>query len=111
DAPAHVEAGASGDFYGLDQHRGRILRLSDSGKVIRAYALPREPKGAGGIVQDFRVSEKAKAFYLLTRSGVIRCVGFDGATRWASRLGVAWGDPVNLGGFDADDDGRLYAVA
>jgi outer membrane protein assembly factor BamB len=111
DAPAHVEAGASGDFYGLDQHRDRILRLSADGKVIRAYTIPHEPKGSDGIVQDFRVCEKAQAFYLLTRSGPLRCVGFDGATRWASRLGVAWAEPVNAGGFDADDDGRLYAVA
>ena len=32
DAPARVEAGASGDFYGLDQHRLRILRISPAGQ-------------------------------------------------------------------------------
>src|SRR5262249_9499328 len=31
DAPPHVEAGASGDFYGVDPHRDRILRVSPQG--------------------------------------------------------------------------------
>src|SRR5436190_1091645 len=38
DAPAHVEVGASGDFYGLDKHRARILRISADGKVLKAYS-------------------------------------------------------------------------
>jgi outer membrane protein assembly factor BamB len=107
-APAHVEAGASGDFYGLDQHRDRILRIDAAGKVIRAYELPRDPKGGAW---EFRVNEKQQAFYLLTRGRTVRCVGFDGKPRWASHLGVAWGEPVNSGGFDVDEEGRLYAVA
>jgi hypothetical protein len=28
DAPAHVEAGAGGDFYAIDQHRDRILKVT-----------------------------------------------------------------------------------
>ena len=40
DAPGSVEAGASGDFYGLDQHRDRIVQLNADGKIVRAYALP-----------------------------------------------------------------------
>ena len=30
--PVHVEAGASGDFYDLDNHRGQVVRFSPTGK-------------------------------------------------------------------------------
>lgn len=110
DAPGHVEAGASGDFYGLDQHRERILRVSPEGKLVQSYAIPHEPKGVPGQVQEFRVCEGASAFYLLARSGPIRCVGFDGKTRWTAATGVTWQEFSNNGGFDVDDDGRLYAL-
>ena len=43
-APGHVEAGESGDFYALDQHRDRIVRISSAGRVVREYALPRESR-------------------------------------------------------------------
>ena len=43
DAPGRVEVGASGDFYGLDQHRQRILRLNPvTGKILSSYPLPKE---------------------------------------------------------------------
>ena len=82
DAPAHVEAGASGDFYGVDQHRDRIVRLSAAAKVVRIYPIPREPAEGGGQIENFRVCEKQDAFYILTRNNTLRCVGFDGKTRW-----------------------------
>ena len=64
DAPAAVEAGASGDFYGLDQHRDRILRINSAGKLVKAYALPHiDQTQADG----FRVCEKLQAFYVSMR--------------------------------------------
>ena len=78
DAPGHVEAGAR-DFFGLDQHRDRIVRLSALGKVLKSYVIPHLPDGKPGLVQDFRVCERRETLYLLARSGPIRCVGFDGA--------------------------------
>jgi outer membrane protein assembly factor BamB len=110
DAPAHVEAGASGDFYAVDQHRDRILRISPQAKLIRAFATPHEPKGNSGVLQDFRVCEKTASFHLLRRSGPLECVGFDGKLRWTLNAGVHWGEGVNAGGFDVDEDGKLYVI-
>jgi hypothetical protein len=105
DAPAHVEAGAGGDFYAIDQHRDRILKVSAAGKLLKACPVARTPAGRQGPMQDFRVSEKAQAFYILRRSGPLACVGFDGAEKWTFAAGVSWGTP-NAGGFDVDDDGN-----
>jgi outer membrane protein assembly factor BamB len=109
DAPIHVEAGAGGDFYAIDQHRDRILRISPAGKMLKAHPLPRRPAGDPGMMQDFRVCEKTQAFYILRRSGPIACVGFDGAERWTFAAGVSWGQP-GAGGFDIDDEGNLYTI-
>ena len=38
--PAHVEAGEGGDFYGLDHHRARIVRVSPAGRLVKVYSLP-----------------------------------------------------------------------
>src|SRR5262249_50040275 len=43
--PAHVEAGAGGDFYALDDGRKVVVRLSPAGKQVAAYPLPGGPKG------------------------------------------------------------------
>jgi outer membrane protein assembly factor BamB len=102
DAPAHVEAGASGDFYGVDQHRGRIVRLSPGAKVVRIYPIPNEPADNNGKIQSIRVCEKQEAFYLQTRSGGLRCAGFDGKTRWKAA--------ASSGAFDCDDEGNLYVL-
>ena len=42
DAPGDVQAGESGDFYGLDQHRNRILRINPAGKIVAVFTLPAE---------------------------------------------------------------------
>ena len=110
DAPPHVEAGASGDFYGVDPHRDRILRVSPRGKLIQAIAIPHAPAGHGGIIEDFRVSEKLEAFFVLARSGPLRCVGFDGKERWTVKANVGWGDGLTIGSFDIDDDGVLHVI-
>ncbi|MBM4069940.1 MAG: WD40 repeat domain-containing protein [Planctomycetes bacterium] len=110
DAPAHVEAGVSGDFYAIDQHRDRILRINATGKLLRAIAVPREPAGGPGQMQDFRVCEKTEAIMLLRRGGPLTCIGFDGKKRWQVNAGVNWGENVNTGGFDVDDAGNLYAI-
>ncbi|MCY3024134.1 MAG: hypothetical protein NTW87_34590, partial [Planctomycetota bacterium] len=102
DAPAHVEAGASGDFYGVDQHRNRIVRLAPSAKVARIYPIPREPADGGGQMEKIRVCEKQDAFFILTRNGTLRCAGFDGKTRWKAA--------ASSGAFDCDDDGNLYVL-
>ncbi|MFO0841448.1 MAG: PQQ-binding-like beta-propeller repeat protein [Gemmataceae bacterium] len=109
DAPAHVEAGAGGDFYALDQHRDRVVKVSASGKALQAYPVARKPAGHPGLMQDFRVCEQRQAFYILRRSGPLQCVGFDGVERWTYAAGVSWGSP-GAGGFDVDDEGHLYVI-
>jgi outer membrane protein assembly factor BamB len=109
DAPGDVEAGASGDFYGLDQHRDRILELNVDGKIVKAYALPHIDKCP---VQAFRVCEKAQAFYMV-RWGrpEVQCLGFDGKVKWERSLGVSSNTyEGDNGGFDVDPDGVLYTI-
>jgi outer membrane protein assembly factor BamB len=110
DAPPHVEAGESGDFYGVDQHRDRILRISPLGKVIKAYPISRQPEGHAGLIDDFRVCEALEAFYIVTRQGPLRVVGFDGRLRWTTphRIGVS--HLGVQGGYDVDRQGNLYVV-
>ena len=66
-----IEAGASGDFYGIDQHRDRILRLDTLGKVVRAFAIPREPAPPNGKIECVRVCEKKEILFLLVSGGGI----------------------------------------
>ena len=110
DAAASVEAGASGDFYGLDQHRDRILQIDADGKTVKAYALPHIGKCPA---QAFRVCEKAQAFYIV-RWGrpEVQCLGFDGKVKWERSLGVT-ADTYegDNGGFDVDANGVLYSIS
>jgi outer membrane protein assembly factor BamB len=107
DAPAHVEAGAGGDFYAVDQHRNRIVRISPAAKVVTSYAVPREPEGGPGLVEDFRVWEKGETLYALSRAGRLRALGFDGKKKWEISPGVGH----RAGGFDVDEIGTLFALS
>jgi outer membrane protein assembly factor BamB len=116
--PGHVEAGTSRDFYGLDSHRRRVMRVSPAGKLVRAYALPDgSPKEARKrSYTDFRVCEKTSAFYLVTHPDPharIVCVGFDGKERWAYTGRIHYG-PVGVhrwvAAFDVDEDGLLHVL-
>jgi outer membrane protein assembly factor BamB len=107
DAPAHVEAGPGGDFYAVDQHRDRVVRISSVGKVVTSYAIPREPEGGQGLVEDFRVWEKGETLFVLNRAGQIRAIGFDGKKKWGANVGVGH----RSGGFDVDETGTLFALS
>lgn len=101
DAPAHVEAGDSGDFYAVDQHRNRIVRLSAGGAVLSTHNISRDPPGPAGAAASFRVHEGLKRFYTLTREGRLRCETFDGIPLWSLRLS---------GPFDIDDRGDVWTA-
>jgi outer membrane protein assembly factor BamB len=109
DAPGGVEAGAGGDFYGLDQHRDRIVQLDAGGKVVRAYALPHVERCPA---QAFRVCEKAQAFYVVYYGKPeVQCLGFDGRVKWERSLGVGANTyEGDNGGFDVDPDGVLFTI-
>ena len=73
--PAHVEAGASGDFYGLDQYRLRVVRVSPAGKLVQAYRFPAEAKP-----QEFATARR-RGRCTSSTDNTLHCVGFDGAVR------------------------------
>lgn len=110
DGPGTIEAGSSGDFFALDQHARRIVRIDAGGRTVRSYPLtagvtPGQPRLW---TYGFRVHEPSEQFYLIV-GNQIECRGFDGDLRWSvpSQIG---GDPWGgfSGGFDVDADGRLY---
>ena len=116
--PVHVEAGAGGDFYALDDGRKLVVRLSAAGKQLAAYPLPDGPEDRRKRTwRDFRVCEKAKAIYLFPHPDPgprIVCIGFDGKQRWAydGRFGVTYtaeGRRV-VAAFDVDEAGALYVL-
>jgi outer membrane protein assembly factor BamB len=118
-SPTHVEASASGDFYGLDDQRRRVVRLGPTGKRIRSYSLPDGPpkEKQRRTYRDFRVCEKTQAFYLLLHPDPlprIACIGFDGKDRWIHAGGVPILYPADasriVGAFDLDDDGVLHVL-
>src|SRR5262245_25401766 len=116
--PVHVEAGASGDFFGLDNHRRQVVRVSPAARHVKTYPLPdglpieKQKRG----YRDLRLCEKTEAFYLLTQDGPaprIVCAGFDGKDRWIYEGRIhqqAVGVHRYTGAFDVDDDGILYVL-
>jgi len=113
DACAHVDVGASGDFYGMDQHRDRVVRITPQGKIIKEIGLASdfEDPNLGTLGQMHRVCEKTESLYVLSRHGELRCMSFDGKKKWMLSAGVnpyAYGG--GMGGYDVDDDGTLYVI-
>ena len=60
DAPQHVEAGRSGDFYACDARRGRMVRIDAAARVVAVYPVPADPANPRAIASDFRVAETAQ---------------------------------------------------
>lgn len=111
DAPRFVEVGASGDFYGLDQYRSRVQRISPAGKVVAIYPVRDAAEADWGSPEEFRVCEKKQTFYWLAK-GDIHCSGFDGKTRWTYKANIggnSW-DGYH-GAYDITEDGTLYVIA
>ena len=110
DAPLCVEAGAGGDFYGVDQHRNRVLRVGADGKVKAVYPIRAEGEGDWGRVNDLRVCEPQQAFYWLA-GGNLHRTGFDGRKAWSapSPVSFRW-DVGGHGGWDVDDAGTVYLL-
>ena len=110
DAPAAVEAGESGDFYGVDQHRDRIVRLSPTGKLVRVYPVPRDPEGPNGKIDAMRVCEKTEAFLVISHAGQLRCIAFDGVARWSLpvHLNAPW--YVSSRAYDVTPDGTIWMI-
>ncbi|MCL2701061.1 MAG: PQQ-binding-like beta-propeller repeat protein [Phycisphaerae bacterium] len=112
DASAHVDVGASGDFYGMDQHRDRVLRITPLAKTVKEIPLGTDPENKGrSMGQMHRVCEKTESLYVLDRAGHIRCMSFDGKKKWEIEAGInPYAHGGGNGGFDVDDDGTLYVI-
>ena len=98
DGPADVEVGASGDFYGLDQHNNRILRINPSGQITATYTFPPQSDAIDG----FRVCEATQRFIIYVRYSTLVSVGFDGVQKWSGNFGTS--------GYDLDASGNLYTL-
>ncbi|MBC8872630.1 MAG: hypothetical protein H8E44_24615 [Planctomycetes bacterium] len=110
DGPGTIEVGASGDFFALDQHAGRIVRVSPAGQIVRSYPIRAEGETDPGRFwrYGFRVCEGHEQFYFIAGDQLL-CRGFDGRRRSSLAARVS-GDPWGgfSGGFDVDDTGLLY---
>jgi outer membrane protein assembly factor BamB len=109
DAPRWVEAGAGGDFYGMDQYRNRLVRVSPAGKLVATYPIKADGEKMPS-PQEFRVCEKGNTFYWLANRTVY-CSGQDGVTRWSVPAPVS-GNPWDgfHGGYDVSEDGTLSYI-
>lgn len=107
-APSAVEAVDAGDFFGIDQHRLRILRVQAPDKLVTSYSLEGLGEQTRGSAVAFRVSEPAQRFVTAWWKGVIHAVGFDGKPLWSIQARPAG---ENMGGFDLDSDDRLYVLS
>ena len=110
DGPGTLEVGASGDFFALDQHAKRVVRVNIAGEIVRTYPLPTVTELAPHKLwtYGFRVHEPSQAFYFVVGPEV-QCWGFDGKKRWsvpAAVSGEPWGG--YSGGFDLDSKGQLF---
>jgi WD40 repeat protein len=109
DGPGTLEVGASGDFYALDQHVNRIVRINSAAEIVRSYPMPDLKQLAPGRLWSygFRVHETSEQFYFVTGSE-IQCWSFAGTKRWSVPARVA-GDPWGgfIGGLDVDEAGLL----
>ena len=112
DAPGAVAVGESGDFYAIDQHRNRVLRITPSNRVVGNYTMiaeGEEPYRTNG--HKMFVSEKQETFYY-RQSGQIRAVGFDGRTKYIYNAGIGGESWSGYNGdFFVDSDGVLYVIA
>jgi outer membrane protein assembly factor BamB len=110
-APSDVQAGASGDFYGMDQNRNRIVRVAAPDRLVTTYPLTGLGEDLSRRIVRFRVWEQGKRFYILGHSGTLRAVGFDGKLLWSLKPNIG-GEPWGgwRGGFDVDDTGKLLVL-
>jgi len=111
-APGTMAAGESGDFYGLDQHRNRILRINAANKVVAIYPYLAEGEDPmlNYVMYEFRVSEQTETFYH-RHAGTVRAVGFDGKTKFIYNANLS-GNHANLNGaFTVSPEGILYVIS
>jgi hypothetical protein len=110
-APGDVQVGSSGDFFGTDQNRDRIVRVAAPGRMVTTYSLAGTGESFIRKLPQFRVWEPGHRFYILNEKGEIVALDFDGKKLWSIPAGIG-GNPWDgyRGGFDVDDAGKLYVM-
>ena len=104
DAPLGVEAGeTSGDFYGIDHHRDRVVRVDGQGRTVTTYPIYAD-KSEKKRLFGFRVCEKTQSFYWHTENNTVRCADLTGKTRWNYQ------HPQGVGSFDVDLEGKTFVI-
>ncbi len=104
DAPLAVEAGEiSGDFYGVDHHRDRVVRIDSQGRTVTTYPIFAD-KSEKKRLFGFRVCEKSQSFFWHTENNTVRCADLTGKTRWSYQ------HPQGVGSFDVDVDGNVFVI-
>jgi hypothetical protein len=112
DGPGNVESGASGDFYALDQHQNRIVRIDSEGKIVRSYPVDADAKPGRSTLrsQRFRVCEATKRF-VFHAGDELRCTDFEGRTQWTKKVALVGNSYDGFrGDFDLDEAGDLYLM-
>ncbi len=109
-APCDVQAGQQ-EFFGLDENRGRIVRVSPEARIHGTYSLAGLNEDLVGKMPRFRVWEAGERFFILGDHGRLSVIDFGGAKQWSveTKLG---GDPWNgwRGAFDVDESGHLHLL-
>lgn len=110
-APSDVTAGASGDFYAVDQFRSRVVRISTRPAVTRTalHPLALPEMAVDGTEVSLRVCEALSLFVVAWAKGGIRVCSFDGTVRWSLAEVVPTGRFASA--FDVTDSGDLYVHA
>lgn len=107
-APSDIVAGEAGDFFGIDQHRLRILRVQAPDKLVTSYSLAGTGEQSRGSGVAFRVWEAGERFVTAWHRGIIHAISFDGTELWSIQVRPAG---ENMGAFDLDEAGRLYVLS
>ena len=109
--PGDVQAGET-DFYGFEQNRNRILRISEEGKMISGHPVDVTGESFIGTIPRLRVSEEAKIFYIASNYGHLYAVNFDGTLRYKLENAGLGGNMWDWYGraFHAESDGTLYVM-
>lgn len=106
-APSDVCAGASGNFYAIDQHRSRILKITPPDRLVAAISMDRLGLESKGGNVGLRVDENRQRFLLAWPGGTIWAIGFDGTPLWNINANPAG---ELRGGFDISPEGKVYVV-
>jgi outer membrane protein assembly factor BamB len=112
-SPTDVEVGESGDFYGLDPNRRRIVRVAAPGRAVTTYSFERIAETTIRKAYQLRVWERGRRFYVASESGAVYAFTLAGTVLWTLQTSLRF--PYDTygwrGGLDVDEEGRLFVLS